>query len=89
MVTTTRPLPISARQSDLTRDANAYYSRANAYNKTGEYDKSIADCTESVRLKPAFSEAYKIRGIAYSMNGQKSKAEEDFAQAKRLGYKEK
>ena len=24
------------------RDANAYYSRANAYNKTGEYDK--VDC---------------------------------------------
>jgi Flp pilus assembly protein TadD len=52
-----------------------------------EFDKAILDFTEAIRLNPSFGEAYQQRGLAYEKSGEKAKAEEDFAQAKKLGYK--
>ena len=52
-----------------------------------EYDNAIAGWTEAIRLNPKDAEAYYRRGVAYSAQGEKSKAEADFAEAKRLGYK--
>jgi Tfp pilus assembly protein PilF len=53
----------------------------------GDYDKTIADCTEAIRLDPKNAMAYEARAGAYEKEGDKAKAEEDFAQAKKLGYK--
>jgi Flp pilus assembly protein TadD len=50
--------------------------------------KAIADYSEAIRLDPQYAKAYSNRGIAYQKNGEKAKAEEDFEQAKKLGYKE-
>jgi len=53
------------------------------------FDKAIADFNEAIRLDPKDPQAYQNRGIAYEKKGEKAKAEEDFAQAKKLGYKPK
>ena len=65
----------------------AYYCRGIAYAGKGDWDKSIADCTEAIRLNPDFAEAYYCRGVAYEQKGEKGKAEADFLEAKRLGCK--
>ena len=54
----------------------------------GEYDKAIADFTEAIRLDPKYAKAFFGRASAYERNGEITKADEDFAQAKKLGYKE-
>jgi tetratricopeptide (TPR) repeat protein len=53
----------------------------------GEYDKAIADYTQAIRLKPKEAVFYKNRGNAYSKKGDRAKANLDFAEAERLGYK--
>ena len=50
-------------------------------------DKAIADYTEAIRLNPACLTPYYLRGKACQQKDDKAKAEADFAQAKRLGYK--
>ena len=59
------------------------------YMQEGEHDKAIADCTEAIRLDPKLAIAYYERGLVYQKKGEKAKADKDFAQAKKLGYKEK
>ena len=53
------------------------------------YDKAIADYTVAIRLEPKDAQAYQNRGVAYEKKDEKAEAEEDFAQAKKLGYKPK
>ena len=55
----------------------------------GDFDKAIADFTEAIRLDPKDAQSYQNRGVAYGKKGEKAKAEEDFAQAKKLGDKPK
>ena len=50
-----------------------------------EYDKAIADCNEAIRLNPGLAVAYHCRGLIYQLKGDKTKAEESFAKAKKLG----
>jgi Flp pilus assembly protein TadD len=38
-------------------------------------------------LNPKYAKAYYSRGLSYKKKGETAKAEEDFAQAKKLGYK--
>ena len=45
--------------------------------------------THAIRLNPKDASAYYLRGWAYQQKGDKAKAEEEFAQAKKLGYKAK
>jgi tetratricopeptide (TPR) repeat protein len=52
-----------------------------------DFNRAITDLTEAVRLKPDCAEAYYCRGVALKGKGEKSKAEADFAEAKRLGFK--
>jgi tetratricopeptide (TPR) repeat protein len=52
----------------------------------GNYDKAIADFSEDIRLDPKHAEAHYNRGLAYRSRGNGSKAKDDFAEAKRLGY---
>jgi Flp pilus assembly protein TadD len=55
----------------------------------GDIDKAIADLDEAIRLDPDDANTYQYRGLAYEKKGEKAKAEADFAQAKKLGYKSK
>ena len=64
-----------------------YYVRGLAYAGKRNLDQVIADCSEAIRLKPDFVKAYDGRGFAYQQKGEESKAEADFAEAKRLGGK--
>jgi tetratricopeptide (TPR) repeat protein len=48
----------------VTVDAKTYYDRGLAYANKGEYDRAIADFTEAIRLDPALSAAYILRGRA-------------------------
>jgi|TARA_B100000809_G_C14849977_1_gene427941 Flp pilus assembly protein TadD len=52
-----------------------------------KHDKTIADCTEAIRLNPNDVVAYDNRGVTYQMIGEKAKAAVDNAKAKELGYK--
>ena len=65
----------------------AYYDRARALLSKREYDKAISDFTEAIRLEPTDGKSYYFRGYAYEEKGQNAKAEEDLAEAKKLGYK--
>ena len=64
-----------------------YYSRGNALANKDEYDMAIADYHEAIRLNPKYAAAYYNRGLAYEKKRNKVKAQADFAQAKKLGYK--
>jgi Flp pilus assembly protein TadD len=55
----------------------------------GDLDKALADYSEAIRLDPANATAYQRRGVVYQKKGNPTKAEEDFAQAKKLGYEAK
>ena len=61
-------------------------SRGSAYRAKGKHNKAIADFTEVIRLDPKNAKAYWNRGVAYSETGERAKADEDFARAKKLGY---
>ena len=50
---------------------------------------AIADYTEAIRLDPKKAEAYYGRGCSYKNKGDQGKADADFAQAEKLGYKAK
>jgi len=49
----------------------------------------IPDPGRPINLNVTLAETYNARGHAYEKNGDKAKAEGDFAQAKKLGGKEK
>lgn len=76
--------------------AKAYLAHANAsacllaarlYFEDGNYDKAIAICTKAIRLDPKYAKAYWDRGVAYKTIGDSKKANLDFDQAERLGFK--
>jgi len=45
----------------------AYHNRAIAYSKMGEYDKSIQDLKEALRLNPDYPDAYGLMGLVYEI----------------------
>jgi tetratricopeptide (TPR) repeat protein len=55
--------------------------------KIGALNAAIADYTEVIRLDPNYAEAYYGRGDAYLEKGDTDKADKDFDQANRLGFK--
>ena len=62
---------------------DAYYYKGE-YEKARGYDKAIADCTEAIRFKPDYAEAYCCRGSVYSFQGEYDKAIADFTKAIQL-----
>jgi tetratricopeptide (TPR) repeat protein len=55
----------------------AYFNRGIAYDDNGDYDKAIADCAETIWLKPDFAGAYN-RGLAYYAKGDYARARADW-----------
>ena len=45
----------------------AYYHRAIAYSKKGEYDRSIEDLKRAVQLRPEYAGAYLLIGLVYEI----------------------
>ena len=64
--------------------AAAFYNRANAYSRKGEFDRSIRDYDEAIRLNPGFASAFYNRGNAFGNKGQIDRAIQDFDEAIRL-----
>jgi tetratricopeptide (TPR) repeat protein len=64
--------------------AIAYNIRGNAYSKNNEYDHSIQDYDESIRLNPNYAKAFNNRGIAYQKKRQYERAIADFDGAIKL-----
>jgi tetratricopeptide (TPR) repeat protein len=70
-----------------TRDGG-YSGRASTYSERGEYDKAIADWTESIRLTVMQGEnpssTYVVRGYDYKHKGDYARARADFEKAVEL-----
>jgi len=64
--------------------AAAFYNRANAYSRKGEYDRSIGDYDQAIQISPDFANAFYNRGNAYGNKGQFDRAIQDFDQAIKL-----
>lgn len=62
----------------------AYISRGIAYYRTGEYDRAIADFSESLKLDPEDAYARNLRGAAHNESGQYKRAIPDLDEAIRL-----
>ena len=66
------------------KDASAYANRGIAFCALGEFDKSIKDCTEALRLDPKNTWALLARGGAWRNKRDFAKAIADFTEAIRL-----
>ena len=55
----------------------AYHNRGWVYRKLKQYDKAIADFTETIRLAPDDKDAYLDRAAAYAALGDSANAERD------------
>jgi tetratricopeptide (TPR) repeat protein len=64
--------------------AEAYYSRGNAWDGLGQYQRAIEDYNQAIRLKSDDALAYIRRGIDYHVLGQYDRAIEDYNQVIRL-----
>lgn len=70
-------------------DILSYTCRGNAYLKLKQYKKAIQDYNKAIKLdsESIFSEdAYRGRGQCYQALGEESKAQADFAKAKKVGF---
>ena len=54
------------------------------YRIKGDYDKAIADYTETICFRPEYAEAFSGRGLVYEMRGDLDKAIADYTEAIRL-----
>jgi tetratricopeptide (TPR) repeat protein len=59
----------------------AYVNRGKAYEKTGQYQKALADLNEAVELDPTLALAYYNRGVIYGSMGEYEKATQNLNRA--------
>jgi tetratricopeptide (TPR) repeat protein len=74
-----------ANGSGTVPSASAMSTPWGADNKDACLDNAISDYTQVIRLNPKLARAYYDRGLAYQAKAEKSKAEADFAEARRIG----
>ena len=72
------------RAIQLNPTSSAYGDRANAYRGKGDYEKSLSDSNESVRLNPRNAQAYFGRGHTYEAILEYDKALADYNRALEL-----
>lgn len=73
----------------LVETADAYYQRAVAYRKLRQFNSALSDLNQALRLRPAFAEAYFLRGVVKAEMGQKEDGIADATLARKLGYRPK
>lgn len=66
--------------------AEAYFNRAQAYFKLGNYEQSIMDYTRYLEFDPKDAQTYFLRSRAHDLRGDEASASEDILRAKALGY---
>jgi tetratricopeptide (TPR) repeat protein len=64
--------------------AARHYKKGRAWRRKGEYKKSIAAFSESVRLRPEYADAYYARGLSYESLGDFDRSLADFQTALQL-----
>ena len=69
----------------MPNEANYLDTRAEAYTGLKRYDDAIADLTKAIKLLPE-GWLYHNRGKVYQLMGDETKAQADFAKARKLGY---
>jgi len=69
------------------QDAVLFYNGGNAYVKTGDYDRAIANFNEAIRRDPKYAFAFSQRGLSYSRKGDYDRAIADLNEALRLDPK--
>jgi tetratricopeptide (TPR) repeat protein len=63
--------------------ANGYYLRGNVYFNNGDFDNTVTDYTEAIRIDP-MAAGYSLRGSAYKNKGNYDKAIANYTEAIRL-----
>ena len=85
----TRVGPEPCRLFDAIRlcpsNSDFYLDRCQIYLEKDDYDGSLRDIKTALQINPNNANAYQCRAQIYQRKGEKTKAEQDFAQAKRLG----
>ncbi len=74
----------AAPPSNDEMQAETFFENGHRKWTTGDFEGAVADCTEAIRLRPDFVEAYSRRGTAYASLGNFKAAEADFNEAIRL-----
>jgi tetratricopeptide (TPR) repeat protein len=64
-----------------------YYNRGNANYIKNDYDRAIADYTETIRLDPTLARAFYNRGLAKRAKGDSADAVADIAKAMQINPK--
>ena len=62
--TSTAPSPIAPRRSNSIPDLPSPTTTVARYFAKGDFDRAIADYTETIRLDPKYIDAYLFRGLA-------------------------
>jgi tetratricopeptide (TPR) repeat protein len=75
---------IDARRYGRQGLIRAYFSRAAAYNKRGDFERAIADYSQLIQFYPKNMYAYLCRGLSYFRSGNLDRAIADFTQTIQL-----
>lgn len=67
--------------------AETCYNRGAEHVQAGRNKEAIAEFSNAIRINPDYAEAYRYRGLVYSLMGLELSAEADLAKARSLGLK--
>jgi len=79
---------INSGRFDKHNIAIIYSNRANQHDRKSEFDKSIADHNEAVRIDPTYAAGFMHRGNTYARHGDYERAIADHSEAIRLNPKD-
>jgi tetratricopeptide (TPR) repeat protein len=68
--------------------AGPWYNSGNTKIELNDFEGAISDLSMAIKINPKWGEAYYHRGVAYSKLNKQTEAAEDWAEARKLGFKE-